>query len=47
MLRRCSLRPPRHRRIRTAVIAKLARYLSRQASDPHGPFGRLLGAIWG
>jgi arsenite methyltransferase len=39
-------RPPWHRRLRTAVTAPLARYLSRQAAHPHGPVGRLIAWNW-
>jgi SAM-dependent methyltransferase len=39
-------RPPWHRRLRTAVTAPLARYLSRQAAHPHGPIGRLIARNW-
>lgn len=39
-------RPPWHRRVRTAALARVARYLSRQAARPHGAFGRLLARIW-
>ena len=39
-------RPPWPRRARTAVMAPLGRYLSRQASAPHGAVGRLMGRIW-
>lgn len=39
-------RPPWPRRAHTAVMAPVGRYLSRQASAPHGAVGRLMGRIW-
>jgi SAM-dependent methyltransferase len=39
-------RPPWHRRLRIAVTAPVARYLSRQAAHPHGLVGRLIAWNW-
>jgi SAM-dependent methyltransferase len=38
--------PPWHRRLRSAIGARVGRYLSRQAAHPHGPVGRLIAWNW-